>query len=388
MSNTLTNLIPTLYEAADVVSRELVGFIPAVTRDSTAERVALNQPVNIPVVGAISTANITPGVTAPNDGDATPGNVIMTISKSKYAPVRWNGEETMATAGTGIWGQLNRDRFAQAMRALTNEVEADLAALYVQASRAYGTAATTPFGSANDLSDMAQMLKILEDNGAPGNIHAVFGSAAIANLRGKQSVLFKVNEAGTSDLLRRGIIGDIQGAMVHNSAQVKTHTAGAMASATTNNAGYAVGATAITLATAGTGVVAAGDVITFAGDTNKYVVKSVVFAGANPAAGDVITLQEPGLRVAIATSATAITVIATSVRNMVFSGSAIALATRAPAMPEGGDDADDVIDIADPVSGLSFQVAVYRQYRQTRFEVGLAWGVQMIAPRHCGLLLG
>jgi len=388
MSNTLTNLIPVLYEAADTVSRELVGFIPAVTRDSSAERVSINQPVNIPVVGAISTANITPGVNAPNDGDAAPGNVIMTISKSKYAPVRWNGEETMATAGTGIWAQLNRDRFAQAMRALTNEVEADLAALYTKASRAYGTAATTPFGTANDLSDMAQMLKILEDNGAPGNIHAVFGSAAIANLRGKQSVLFKVNESGTSDLLRRGIIGDIQGAMVHNSAQVKTHTAGAMANATTNNAGYAVGATAITLATAGTGVVAAGDVITFAGDTNKYVVKSVVFAGANPAAGDVITLQEPGLRVAIGASATAITVVATSARNMVFASSAIALATRAPAMPEGGDDADDVMDITDPVSGLSFQVAVYRQYRQTRFEVGLAWGVQMVAPRHAALLLG
>ena len=388
MSNTLTNLIPVLYEAADTVSRELVGFIPAVTRDSSAERVSINQPVNIPVVGAISTANITPGVNAPNDGDAAPGNVIMTISKSKYAPVRWNGEETMATAGTGIWAQLNRDRFAQAMRALTNEVEADLAALYTKASRAYGTAATTPFGTANDLSDMAQMLKILEDNGAPGNIHAVFGSAAIANLRGKQSVLFKVNESGTSDLLRRGIIGDIQGAMVHNSAQVKTHTAGAMANATTNNAGYAVGATAITLATAGTGVVAAGDVITFAGDTNKYVVKSVVFAGANPAAGDVITLQEPGLRVAIGASATAITVVATSARNMVFASSAIALATRAPAMPEGGDDADDVMDITDPVSGLSFQVAVYRQYRQTRFEVGLAWGVKMVAPRHAALLLG
>ena len=388
MANTLTNLLPTLYQAADVVSRELVGFIPAVTRDSTAERVALNQPVNIPVVGAITTADITPGVTAPDDGNAAPANVIMTITKSKYAPVRWNGEETMATAGTGIWAQLNRDRFAQAMRALVNEVESDLAALHVKASRAYGTPAVAPFGSANDLSDMAQCLKMLEDNGAPGNIHAVFGSSAIANIRGKQSVLFKVNESGTEDLLRRGIIGDIQGAMVHNSGQVKTHTAGAMANATTNNAGYIVGSTAITLATAGTGVVAAGDVITFAGDTNKYVVKSVVFAGANPAAGDIITLQEPGLRQALPGSAVAITVIATSARNMVFSGSAIALATRAPAMPEGGDDADDVIDIADPVSGLSFQVAVYRQYRQTRFEVGLAWGCQMVSPRHAMILLG
>jgi len=73
---------------------------------------------------------------------------------------------------------------------------------------------------------------------------------------------------------------------------------------------------------------------------------------------------------------------------MVFSKSAIALVTRAPAMPEGGDDADDVMTITDPVSGLAFQVAVYKQYRQVRYELGLAWGVKMVAPRHSMLLIG
>jgi hypothetical protein len=33
----------------------------------------------------------------------------------------------------------------------------------------------------------------------------------MANLRGKQSVLFKVNEAGTDQLLRKGTIGEVQG---------------------------------------------------------------------------------------------------------------------------------------------------------------------------------
>lgn len=386
MANTLTNLIPILYESLDIVSRELVGFIPAVTRDSSAVRAALNETINIPVVPAAAAADITPGVTAPDTGDQSIGNTTMTISKSRMVPVRWTGEEQVGVSNSGLFPSVNAQRFAQAMRTLTNEVEADLAALHLLSSRAYGTAGTAPFGTAGDLSDMAEMLRILEDNGAPtSDLHAVFGSAAIANLRGKQSVLFKVNEAGSDQLLRRGIIGDIQGAMVHNSAQVKTHTKGTGTSATTNNAGYAVGATTITLASAGTGTILAGDVVTFAGDTNKYV---VLTGDADVSNGGTIVLAEPGLRVAIAASATAITVVGNSARNMVFDRSAIALVTRAPAMPTEGDAAEDVIEVVDPTSGLAFQVAMYKQYRQVHFEVGLAWGQKMVAPRHTGILLG
>lgn len=388
-ASTLTNLIPYMYEGLDVVSRELVGFIPAVNRDSSAEGAALNQTINIPVVGAVTGGNIAPNTTPPDDGNFTPANTTMSITKSRYWPIRWQAEEQLAVGQTGLLGKVQTDRFAQALRAAVNEVEADLAALHINASRAYGTYNTQPFGSAGDLSDMAQILKILDDNGAPGSRRAVLGTSAIANIRGKQSVLFKVNEAGTDQLLRQGIIGDIMGVGLHTSGQVKTAVAaGTMASATTNTTGYAVGSTVITLATAGTGKAIAGDIITFAGDTNQYIVASVTQAGANPAAGDTITIAEPGLRVAIGTSATAITTVGATDRNMVFSQSAIALVTRAPAMPQGGDAATDVMTITDPISGLAFQVAEYKQYRQVRYELGLAWGVKMVAPRHCALLIG
>ncbi len=386
MANTISNLIPLLYEALDVVSREMVGFIPAVTRDTGVERAALNQTVNIFTAPAITGADVTPGQLPPDDGDATFGNVTMTISKSRYWPVRWSGEEQRAVGSTGLQGNVLRDQFAQAMRAAVNEIEADLAALHLSSSAAYGTAGTAPFGTAGDLSDISFTKKVLEDAGAPtSDLQMVLGTVAKANLGGKQSALFKVNEAGTSDLLRRGIVGQLEGFDIHTSNAIKTFTAGTGAGATTNTTGYAIGATTITLASAGTGTILAGDVITFAGDTTKYV---VVTGDADVSNGGTVVLQEPGLRKAIPASATAITVSATSARNMAFSRSAIALATRLPALPDGGDSADDRTTITDPVSGLSFEVSLYRLYRRIKYEVAVAWGVKTIAPRHTAILLG
>lgn len=382
-ANTITNLIPLLYAALDVVSRELVGYIPAVARDSSAERAALNQTVNIFVTPAASSSNITPGVTAPNDGDAVMGNQTMTITKSKYSPIRWNGEEMRAVQGSGQMQRVVTDQFTQAMRTLVNEVEVDLATVaYQGASRSFGTAGTAPFGTAGDLSDIAGVLRILDDNGAPlTGRQLVLGTAAMANIRGKQSVLFKVNEAGTDELLRQGILGRLQSTDVRYSAGVQTPTKGTGASYTTTAAGFAVGTTSIPLIT-GTGTILAGDTVTFAGDTNKYVVNTGI------AAPGTIVLALPGLRQAIPASATAVTVGNTATQNSLFYRGSIQLATRTPAMPEGGDSADDILDITDPVSGLSFQVAVYRQYRQVRFEVGLAWGVKAVKAEHNATLLG
>lgn len=383
MANTLTAILPTIYEALDVVSRELIGFIPAVTRNSSAERAALNQNITYPVVPAIALENVTPGNVPADSGDQTIGAATMTIANSKVAPIRWTGEEQQSLRnGDRAQGQnIMRDQFAQGFRVLANAVETDLGLLYKGASRAYGTAATAPFGTASDFTDFSNIIKILDDNGAQKtDRHIVLGTAAMVNLRGKQSGLFKANEAGTDELLRQGMVTRIMGFGVHDSAAVPTVTKGTGASYTTDTAGYAIGATAITLIT-GTGTILAGDVVTFAGDTNKYVVATALTGG-------VVTLAAPGLKVAIATSATALTVGGTFTANAAFSRNALHLVTRHPAMPDGGDDADDVATITDPVTGLSFQLAVYRQYRRVKYEIGLAWGVKAVKPEHLAILLG
>ena len=382
MANTITNFIPTIYEALDVVSRELVGFIPAVTRNSSAERVAKDETVTFPIAPAASVSDITPGLYAPDAGDQTIGSATLTINKSRYAPVRWNGEEMRSVGNTGMMQNIMRDQFAQAMRALVNEVEIDIAALYTKASRAYGTGGAAPFPTAADFSDAAGILSCLDENGAPStDRHLVLGTTAIANLRGKQSVLFKANEAGTDDLLRRGIIGNILGLDIHNSAQVKAHTKGTGTGYIFNGTA-AVGATTIGLDT-GSGPIVAGDVfIQTTGDTRKYVVTTGITAAGN------LVIGAPGLRVAVADNVTTLSFSTSYAANMCFHRSAIHLVTRAPAMPEGGDTADDVTEVVDTLSGLAFQIAMYRQYRQVKFEVGLAWGAACVKPEHVALLIG
>ncbi|MDQ0124693.1 hypothetical protein J2W17_003647 [Pseudomonas lini] len=384
MSNTLTSLTTTIYNALDVVSRELVGFIPAVSSDMTYDRAAVGQTVTSPVAPAATASDITPAVTPPNDGDQTIGTVSMTIQKARRVPVRWNGEEKRGLDNNGAsFNVILRDQLAQGMRALVNEVEADLAGLFLKASRAYGAAGTTPF--ATNLAETAQARKILSDNGAPlGDLQMVIDTSAGANMR-TLGQLTKANEAADTNLLRRGVLLDVHGFAIRESAQVKTVVSGTGASGTTNNAGYAAGATAITLASAGTGSVLAGDVITFAGDTNKYVVAS---GDADVSNGGTITLAAPGLRKAIPAAATLVTVIAATTRNMAFARSAIALATRAPALPKGGDSADDRMLITDSVSGLTFEISLYKQYRQIQYEIALAWGVAAVKTEHMSLLLG
>jgi len=379
MANTLTDLTPDLYQALDTVSRELVGFIPSVTLDSGVERAAVGQLVRSHVAPESAATNITPAVTPPDDGDQNIGNKSITITKARRVPVRWNGEEQRGVNSGAGYQSILGNQFEQAMRTLTNEMEADVAALHITASRAFGTAGTTPFAS--DLSDTAEIRKILADNGSPLNdMQLVIDTTAGAKMR-TLTQLTKANEAADASLLRQGVLLDVHGMQIRESAQVSLFTNGTGTSYTTDTAGYAVGATVITLIT-GSGTILAGDVITFAGDLNKYVVEVGI------AAPGAITLAEPGLQAAIAASAVALTVGADYTPNMAFSRQSIVLATRAPARPEEGDQADDVMMITDPRSGISFEVALYKQYRQISYEISAAWGQQNFKPEHSAILLG
>lgn len=385
-ANIMIGLLPHLWAGLDVVSRELVGMIPSVVRNATMERAALNQAVTYPVSPTMGTHDNTPAMSVPEPEDHALEVGTVQITKSKNVNFGFVGEEQLAlAAGVGDL-TLQAQFFAEGLRTIVNEVENDLFKAGVDAaSRAWGTPGTTPFGN-DKVTDSAQMRRILNDNGAPLTGRSlVLDSAAAANVISNWN-LTRVNEAGSSMTLRQGELLPLSGFSLKETGASLFHTKGTAASATTNTTGYAVGSRNITLASAGTGTIVKGDVITFAGDANKYVVTG---GDTDVSNGGTIQIAQPGLRIAIPASATAITVANSfSAAGLGFSADAMVLAARAPAIPKEGDAAAESYLMTDPRSGLTFDVRIYLGYKKVRYEVGLAWGWGVPNPAHLALLLG
>ena len=382
-ANTLTGLIRTIYEARDTVMRELTGLIMAVSRDTTAAKAAVDQTVTSPIVPAITPQAIVYGSYPVDEGEQTMGYVNMTLNKAYQAPIKWNGEEQISLGD--LYPAMVKDQFTQAFRAIVNLVEIDLAALYVGASRAYGTAGTTPFATTH-ANVTAQCKKILDDNGAPiSDRSLVIDTAAGANLRSLTG-LNTVFAAGTEATLRQGLLLPLNGFDVRESAAIKYHTKGT-ATGEDCTAIEPIGETTVACDGSNSGTVLAGDVITnttLADGINYVIYSGSTLTGA--ASGNFI-VGKPGMM-----AATAINdewTIQNSHRcNMFFHRNAIHLATRVPALPQGGDGASDVLEISDPLTGLTFQVLMYRLHRMVKFEIGLVWGCVVTKPEALGILLG
>lgn len=376
MANTLTNLIPIYFRALDMVSREVTGLLAAVNLDAGSDSIAKGQTVYSPVAPANTTYAITPAMTVTAAADQTIATKSLVIDTYNSSGFNWTAEEDFALDSrlAGIM----EGQFAQCFRVHLNTLEAALCtAAAVGASRAFGaTAGTTPV-----LGDFASVQKILTDNGAPiTDRHCVIDTTAGVALR-STSNLYKVNEAGDGGaMVRQGVLGNLYGGDIRESAGIQTTTAGTGTSYTTTAAGFAAGTTSIPLIT-GSGTVLAGDIVTFAGDTNKYVVATGV------AAPGTIVLAAPGLRVAMSAATKAMTILATSTRNLALSRNAITLATRLPKF-QPGDLASDRFVMTDPRTGIAFEISVWPGQRMLKYEVSIAYGMTVIKPEHLAIIIG
>jgi hypothetical protein len=383
MANTLTitEIAPELYQARDIVARELTGAINSVMINSGSEQASQFDTVQTHRTAQPTlNTSVTPAMTIPAADDQTVTGDSMTLNKVANVKIPITGETFKSLTNRGTAEQTRVDLFAQALRTIVNEVELNgVIAIRNAASRAVGTVGTVPFAS--DFKILPKVGQILKDNGTPddGDRSLIMDTSAGANLRGL-AMLNKVNEAGGSNLLRQGELLNLQGFSLKESAQVGLHTAGTGTGDTLSGT-PAIGSRVLTLSSFSAGEYLPGDAISILDDPNVYIIESVADATNQ------VTINAPGLRVT-GVNGKAITRLASHTAHLALHRLSTELAMRPMAVPPGGDAATDSLTVQDPRTGLVFEFAEYKGYKMSMFDITVVYGWKVWKPEFTARLVG
>ncbi len=376
MANVFTAIAPTLFSVAQEVAAEPFGIIDSINASFNNQGVAIGDSVTIPVAPVRSASDYTPAMTTTAGDDATASAVSVTIDYNKM--VSWNltGEQIRSLQNGGNYEEWVRQLVGQGMRTLRNGAEVVAGSvIYKAASRAVGTAGTTPFGS--NLDTLVDARKVLRDNGAPmSDLQFVMDTAASTNAF-KLGIIQQAYQAGSDQERRQGVFLRQFGFMIKESAGIASHTKGTGASYLTNSAALTAGVTTIPADT-GSGTILAGDVVTFAADTtNKFVVNSALASGS-------FAIGKPGLRSAIADN-NAITVGNNYTANLAFERNAVVAVMRPPLIPANANIQQRTISDSRGMTYLLVQVV---GDGMVTWRLHLAYGFKVVQPEFVVNVLG
>ena len=385
---TLTNLAEDIYVAADTVGREVVGFIPSVTMNASSVQASVGDTVKAAVTAeATALVDIAGGLMSVPEAPATGiSSTSFQLTNSKAVQIPLGAEQELQLQNAGQYATVYGDLIQQAMRKLTNAMEADLfTEIKNNAGAASGVQGTSPFAVGSNESGVEEILKareILVDAGTPmDDVSCVMNTTAGANIRSNLKLL-DASFAGNATLREQGTLIPIAGISLRESGQISKHVAGTAAATGLIKALDNAGSTSVLIDSLDDGgTIKAGDVLESdaqeAAGTKKAfgVVSADLTAGSGGSGANELTATlNSGLVTATANDEEVRFLDYTG--NFVFHRRAAELAMRAPAAPAGGDAATDAIVVQDPHSGLVFEVRVYKGYRKSMIEVAATWGVK------------
>ena len=370
--NILTGLAADIYLAADTVGRELTGFIPAATQNAETTRVAIGDDVTSHFTRQATAVNVTPSMTIPEGTDQNVDNKKMQITKARAVQIPWRGEEQRSVNNGVGYSSIYGDQIAQAMRTITNEIEADAyAELQKSASLGFGAANANLF--ATDFDAVIDGRQLLVNNGCPTDDISLVLGGSVTGLR-KLTGLNEADKAGTTAFRENGTLLNIHQVQMRESSQVSAQTitgAGTHRINDTDSSNTIVGSTSLEV-DGTTTAPTAGEVFTLENQTQKYVVGS--------SSTTTLVNLNAGLLQATADNALLTYETGNYFHNFMFHRRAFEIAVRPPALPEEGDAAIDSLLVQDPFSGLVFEIRVYGGYRKAMIEVAAAWGVKGWKP--------
>lgn len=380
MANDLSAVIPQILAQGLMALRGATIMPRLVNADYSNDAAEKGDTIDVPVPSAIAAQAVAPAATSQSTPDTAPTKVQIPLDKWYEAPFQLSDKD-QAEAVRGVIPM----QVSEAVKALGNQVNSDLFALYKGVYGYAGTAGTTPFGTANDISDATALRKVLNNQLAPMSPRrAVLDPDAEANALGQRA--FQDNSWRGDDAgIIEGQIGRKLGFDWFMDQAAPSHTAGSVTGDPTVSGAHAAGVSSVTIATDTDDAVdlKEGDIITFAGDTQTYAVTADASAGASTTVDVGIS---PSLQVAL-DGGEAVSVKATHAVNLGFHRDAFALAVR-PLEAEGNGLGNLIQSAVDPVSGLALRLEVSREHKRTRWSFDILYGVKIVRPELAARLAG
>lgn len=386
MANTYTAVIDKLLAQGLLALRQQAIMPRLVNRRYEAMAGQKGSSIDVPIPSAIAATAVSPGATPPANTDSAPTSVGITLDQWFEAPFYLTDRELMEVDAGIIPMQAS-----EAIKSLANNVDQFILSMFKgdrnPAERGIfniaGAAATTPFST--DTSAFKSARKLLNKELTPmQDRFVVLDPDAEANVF-DLARFAEVDKAGVDGTVQSGRLGSRYGAEWWLDQNVRTHTSTPLtAGAATINGAHSLGAVSVSIAKAtNTSPLVRGDILTFAGDTNTYV----VLADVTLAVGNTAVSIYPGLRVAQAGGA-AVTLTATHVVNILAHRDAIAFATR-PLISVNDPALGGVVQSAvDPVSGLTLRLEVTRQHKQIRYSYDILYGGELVRPEYAVRIMG
>lgn len=376
MPNTFTNVVPILIAQALPTLRAACVMTRAVNTDYSNDPANQGDTVNLWIPSAASVSDVSPSAAPVQGGDSAPVKAPIALSQWRKSGFYMTDKQRME-----IVGGFQSKQVAECVKVIAEDINSYILSKAFRIFNYAGVAGTTPFAS--DVSAVTAARKMLNLSRAPlTDRRVVLGVDAEANALGL-AVLTTYQNIGNAANITEGQIGRKIGFDWYMDQQIPTQATVTSAGAVTVNGTNAIGAGTtdggrtgtLSMAKATNDLVAkAGDRFTIAGDSQVYTILAAVTVTAGSNASVSIA---PAL-VAGHVNADVITFKAAHVANLAFHRDAFGFVSRP--LQASGANVEDMMSIADPVSGVTLRLERIRQNKQDYYEFDVLYGADCVRP--------
>ena len=372
MANTITNVLPKIL-AQGLLALRQQAIMPRLVNSSYSEEAAQKgNVINIPIPSALSVRSITPGVTQATNVDFAPTAALITLDYWKESVFQFSDNDAVSMMN-GVASM----QASEAIKALINDVDSYVAGKHTGLFTALGTAGTAPFAT---VGEAGAIRKLLNQTLAPmGDRRVLLDPVAEAAVLSLSNVL-QFDQRGDAEGIVAGAIGRKFGMdwyMDQNLSAISYTPGTAWVTGWAFDGSNAAGVSTAAVVFTSSGSVKIGDIFALTAGGLGYAVTAVATAVTS------VTMNisfYPPLRVAVATGASLVIGAGATAYgvNLAFHRDCFAFASR----PLSGISGlgNELLQAADPISGVALRAELSRQYRQQTFAYDILCGANVVRP--------